>query len=241
MVDHSEWDWLGVVDLNFRDIVQRIGDANMSTGPWVAGGSARKAWQRMPWRNGDIDFFFSSRAQFDLFSDRIMDRFGGAYKKFTDRPISQSGHERVDDLWLPDTVGSDDDIPEGALYVESVYRTQNASTFSIRRKHDDTYHLKIQAVCKRYYDRVEQLMDDFDFTICQFVTDGSRVWATPLAQADLASKTIRMSPTTTRSPKTRRLVKYTAYGFVPEHELMMAALRNLTGEQPLEAEDDDDY
>lgn len=42
-----------------------IGEFNLETGPWIAGGTARRLWYGEPWEKYDIDIFFQNQLAFN--------------------------------------------------------------------------------------------------------------------------------------------------------------------------------
>lgn len=73
--------------------------------------------------------------------------------------------------------------------------------------------LKIQCINFMYYDKVEDLLDSFDFTICQFATDGKHLYTTPMALWDLARKRLVINKITFGVATLRRLIKYQKQGY----------------------------
>jgi len=73
----------------------------------------------------------------------------------------------------------------------------------------------IQIINKKYYNNINTLIDDFDFSICQFVTDGNHFVYSKNALIDLQEKQLRIAPNGTISPinSISRIIKYMNYGF----------------------------
>lgn len=75
----------------------------------------------------------------------------------------------------------------------------------------------VQVVGKMFFENEIKLVEDFDFTVCQFVTDGIRVGYTAEAREDVRDKRLRLVPTAPyRNKAPIRLVKYAKLGFVPD-------------------------
>lgn len=86
----------------------------------------------------------------------------------------------------------------------------NTSQFNIMYVRGD---LKIQLIHFEYFDSLEQVLDSFDFTICQFGFDGSNVYTTQNALTDLLGKKLVLNKLTYGVNTVRRLIKYTNQGF----------------------------
>lgn len=72
---------------------------------------------------------------------------------------------------------------------------------------------------KLFFASPEALIDDFDFTICQFVTDGRMVWCSDRALEDLTSSTLSLNGSA-KIRNTSRVLKYCSMGYVPDSNLM---------------------
>lgn len=87
-------------------------------------------------------------------------------------------------------------------------------------KHNVEYTLKIdedeyrvQLIIITYYDNAEAVLDSFDFTICQFITDGDTFGAAEHSLWDLARKRLVVHKITYGVASMRRVMKYTKQGF----------------------------
>lgn len=72
---------------------------------------------------------------------------------------------------------------------------------------------EIQLIHIAYHPSVEALLDSFDFTICQFATDGKNLYSGDYSLFDLARKRIAIHKITFGVSSMRRLIKYTNKGF----------------------------
>lgn len=88
--------------------------------------------------------------------------------------------------------------------------------------------LKVQIIKRRYYKTMEDLMNDFDFTVAQFVTDGKMVFASRAAADDLAMKRLCYAANgrVEEISMLKRLVKYANYGFMPEYGMMSGCIQS---------------
>jgi hypothetical protein len=73
--------------------------------------------------------------------------------------------------------------------------------------------LKIQLINFRYYNGIEEVLDSFDFTLCQFGFDGTHFYASDFALWDVARKKLVPHTITFATSSLRRLIKYTSQGY----------------------------
>lgn len=73
--------------------------------------------------------------------------------------------------------------------------------------------LKFQAVHVQYYDSPQAVIDSFDYTICQLVTDGVKLETGEFTLWDLARKRLVLHKLTYPVATMRRMIKYTRQGF----------------------------
>lgn len=71
----------------------------------------------------------------------------------------------------------------------------------------------VQIVTLAYYESAEAVIDSFDFTICQFATDGTTLWCGNYSLLDLGRKRLAINRISYPISTLRRLIKYTKQGF----------------------------
>jgi hypothetical protein len=86
--------------------------------------------------------------------------------------------------------------------------------------------IKVQVVGNVFHsDSIEDLYKTFDFTVCQFATDGRHVVFTPQAAHDAQKRILRLSETWVNRTRPSRVIRYFNYGFMPEKSFLREALR----------------
>lgn len=73
--------------------------------------------------------------------------------------------------------------------------------------------IEVQCIRFQYYGSKAQVLDSFDFTICQFVYDGTEIAASDYALWDLGRKRLAINKITYPLSSMRRLLKYARQGF----------------------------
>lgn len=108
------------------------------------------------------------------------------------------------------------------LTSDNAFVTKNASTFNIKV---EELTFKIQLIKKNWYKDYEDIFNSFDFTCCQFVTDGKNIIATEDAVNDCKKKIMRFNANTTREFDSRRAIKYSLYGFTPDKNILTQIIK----------------
>lgn len=75
--------------------------------------------------------------------------------------------------------------------------------------------LEVQLISRRYYDDIEALFSDFDFSICCFATDGDNIITTEEVLEDLVNKQFSLSSTNSACNTLFRLRKYMKNNYLP--------------------------
>lgn len=86
-------------------------------------------------------------------------------------------------------------------------------------------NIEIQVISWTCFPSVEALLDDFDYTISRFATDGKTLVEFKDARSDLAANVIRIANPDPRRNSMLRLAKYCNYGFTPSAGAMRTAAR----------------
>lgn len=227
MADRSELTYRPLPDGIYKQIIKRFGNVDLQYGGWISGGSVRKIWFDLPWMDQDVDYFFHSKMAFDQFIASI-DRDYGNNDNYRD--VFSIFNEPV--------------LKKRGPFM-TCYSTDNANTYTFEQfsLNDQEAKLelrfKMQAIKKYFPASLEELFGSFDFTVCQFATDGNMMVATKAAVEDCYNQMLKMVPDTPRKISVMRLAKYCAYGFNPEDSLMQSALSSLSTDTPFLGEIDE--
>jgi hypothetical protein len=108
-----------------------------------------------------------------------------------------------------------------------IFESSNAITFQIHDYGDQQNPIyktpiKVQLICRNFYDSCEELLEDFDFTICQFATDGLKFKLGRNTYLDNIDGVLKLtSPSMYSRPGfMSRVIKYITYGYKPSKELL---------------------
>lgn len=161
---------------------------------WIAGGAALSWYRGLP-VSSDIDVFFPNAKTYDL--------------------MNQSVKKRT----LPSTPlwpGIDGSVYSYTASSETSYtalsETENAVTYDVTMPTGKSY--KLQLIKRRFYVDAQDLLADFDISVCQIATDLTTVWTGQHFAEDVQNNRLRVVSANRNTPK--RLVKYWTLGFVPE-------------------------
>lgn len=103
-----------------------------------------------------------------------------------------------------------------------VYTSENALTLHLTVDDDVK---RIQLIRKNYFQSAEDVINHFDFTICQLATDGWNIVASDKTYEHIREKKIVLSKPASRT-LVKRLIKYVSYGYTPEIELVQTMIDN---------------
>lgn len=104
------------------------------------------------------------------------------------------------------------------LGCSRVYSTENADSYKYYSLDSGTYN--IQLIKRRFFDNAEQIIRQFDFTVCQLVTDGRRIEVGPTTVPDIKRRHLRLSHGLISESVIPRMIKYMVYGYRPTPELL---------------------
>lgn len=161
-----------------KPVLELLPELNIYTGPWIAGGAARRVYEGQALHNADIDVFIGS-------SDHYL-----AIKK------------KLDGL--------------GAK-LEHTSKAALSYTYAVGE-----IEYKLQIIKRQSYRNPQELIGDFDFTVCQVVTDGEYLFYGANALDHIDNKVLAFAENGRVAPINiaRRALKYFTYGFVPEGGVM---------------------
>lgn len=71
----------------------------------------------------------------------------------------------------------------------------------------------IQLIKIKFFDTAEEVLDSFDFTICQFLTDGKKIMYPPFSMIDLFRKRLVVHKINYGVSTLKRIIKYTKKGY----------------------------
>lgn len=209
-------------------LISLAGGCNIRTGPWIAGGAARRLWFGEPWERGDVDFWFSNQDQFDRARTQLHSFVSSSVLNDIDFSMHQSGPKN-----------------------KAIHSTSNAITYRVLLSRVSTEDIaSAQIIRTRWFGDLDEIFGYFDFTVCKFATDGNTVFAAPDAVKHAEERMLvynQQEGTDTPRICPKRVIKYGLYGFTAERMVMKALLDRRTPEGRIEMDnagngaDDDGY
>jgi len=215
--------------------MKQICKFNIDNGPWIAGGCVRKLWEGVEWINEDVDIFFSNLKSFDSVIHSFEEKYKRKYD--VDEPVS------IISFFKNDLIPSISPKSKVKYYpvIEDMHNTDNAASYRLsgfNKIVGSDKSINLQFISRTFPNSILDLFSDFDWTVCQFVSDGETMWAPPNAIRDLELRKLELIPETTRPITFNRVVKYISYGFDPTDEIMLKMMEFLTTGIELGVEDD---
>lgn len=105
--------------------------------------------------------------------------------------------------------------------------TANATTFEYWNKDNDS-RWTIQVITKKFYNNMQEVVDNFDISVCQIATDGESWLLGKHTAKDIREKNLRMVEPL-HPDALKRLTKYWIYGYRPVDGLIPAIQNNPIG------------
>lgn len=139
---------------------------------------------------------------------------GGAVRKLhLGQPIGESDW----DIWFKSAQQFDRcEKYMHSLGADVAYSSNNATTFKYNYNGETQ---QIQLIKRRFFETPQEVINQFDFSICQLLTDGNKLLLGKTTAQDLDTRTIRLGSDRMQSHVVTRLVKYIVYGYYPSREL----------------------
>lgn len=163
-------------------------------GAWIAGGFLRAMIAGENDDSGDIDFFFNTEEAFNKVLDLIK------------RPDSIRGAEKAFNYYTT----------PAAHNMEKLRIVDCESEVQFRPN--------IQLVRLFWFTSPEHVIDSFDFTVCQFITDGTTLWFGPKSFEDVQARAIRHHRETGDAiAALNRILKYQHKGYKIAKDLFIRA------------------
>ncbi len=218
---------MNIVHPDDAEFVEHLTHLGPKQGMWIAGG-APLSWYRGEPTTSDIDLFFEDAASYQRMLDSLVRYHDEQVKVFGSLssvfPFSAQPKPRKG----------------GNLSVSmsKLMETKNAVTFEAHATKRDTEGVKrylVQLIRRRWYPTVDELLEDFDITVCQIATDTARVVTGRHFAEDVANRRLRLHNITPSTAK--RVVKYWIYGYQPDDAVLERVLSDDT--QTLEVSSDD--
>jgi len=101
-----------------------------------------------------------------------------------------------------------------------VHESSNAMTYTFDWTKENV-PFQLQIIKRKYYQSVIELLNDFDFSICKYATDGTSFSISEEALLDEKRKILRCDLSKADRPGfIKRIIKYIVYGYTPSQELL---------------------
>jgi hypothetical protein len=94
------------------------------------------------------------------------------------------------------------------------HESDNAVTLEYHRKDDWATSWTIQIITRRYFSSLQEVIDNFDITVCQVGTCGHEWLTAPQTARDIRERNLRFTGRL-RTESVKRLTKYWIYGYRP--------------------------
>ena len=94
------------------------------------------------------------------------------------------------------------------------FESENAVTLSYHSKDDYSKNWTIQIITRRYFGSLEEIISNFDISVCEVGTAGNQWQLGPFTGRDIRERNLRFK-IPLQPDAMKRLIKYWAYGYRP--------------------------
>ena len=94
------------------------------------------------------------------------------------------------------------------------FESENAVTLSYHSKDDYSKNWTIQIITRRYFSSLEEIISNFDISVCEVGTAGNQWQLGPFTGRDIRERNLRFK-IPLQPDAMKRLIKYWAYGYRP--------------------------
>ena len=105
------------------------------------------------------------------------------------------------------------------------FESENAVTLNYWTKKDYSTNWTIQVITRRYFNSLQEVIDNFDITVCEIGTAGNEWILGPSTARDIRERNLRFKMPL-QPDALKRLTKYWAYGYRPVDGTLEAIQNN---------------
>jgi hypothetical protein len=118
------------------------------------------------------------------------------------------------------------------------FESENAVTLSYHSKDDYSKSWTIQIITRRYFGSLEEVISNFDISVCEVGTAGNQWQLGPFTGRDIRERNLRFK-IPLQPDAMKRLIKYWAYGYRPVEGTIEAIQNNPNAKWQFGAETED--
>jgi hypothetical protein len=104
-----------------------------------------------------------------------------------------------------------------------VYNSDNAITLHILVNNQTK---RVQLIRKSWFQDAKDVINKFDFTVCQLVTDGRNIVLGEHTAEHIKNKQLCLTDKAVNKDIIKRLIKYVTYGYLPDPKMVQSILDN---------------
>jgi hypothetical protein len=123
---------------------------------------------------------------------------------------------------------------------KKLHESTNAITYDVQIGRISVTQIRIQLIKNKWYSSLDELFYNFDFTVCQFASDGSNLFARDYAVNDALGKVLKRTAGKMCPLHIKRVIKYNLYGFLADTDITRELSDSYKDRTLLEATETDD-
>ena len=116
------------------------------------------------------------------------------------------------------------------------FESENATTLSYTSHHGDK-HWTLQIIKRRFFSSAEEIIDNFDISVCKLATDGKNLSLGSNTAKDIREKNLRFQMPL-QPDALKRLTKYWTYGYRPVEGTIESIQNNPVGKWHFNSDED---
>lgn len=207
----------------FSHLLSMLPPVSLRKGAFIAGGCARKLYENSTWIDGDVDVFFAGEWERDWWVNEMKRKVDALPKQAY--PIKESDTYTMGDhilSFLPsENKKQSPQLPQLFLTMS----TDNADTYQLTfvdpADATKVINSHVQVIKTRYAKSIQDLWQEFDFTVSCFAADANEIWALPQAVEDLKRKKLTLHNNENTKNLVMRVIKHHVYDFEVDDELLI--------------------
>lgn len=178
-----------------HEVIERLVPyLSYENGPWVAGGALRRLVMGDIKGEFDVDIFFRDKAQHDQLKVALEG------EKFHTHPFLRRWELKTSQM----------EENQGKTYYKSKAKD---CLFGFNDR------IQVQYIDNFFFKSADELLNDFDFTVVQLVSDGRTIRYSPITKEHIDKRILSLNPNS-QIRQMNRLCRYMSYGFKPDRTML---------------------
>lgn len=207
----------------FSHLLSMLPPVSLRKGAFIAGGCARKLYENRPWIQGDVDVFFAGEWERNWWVNEMKRKVDALPKQNYPRKVSDTFTMSDHILSFQPSVSMKQppQLPQLSLTMSTDNADSYQLTFVDPADPSMIIESHVQVIKTRYAKSIQDLWQEFDFTVSCFAADANEIWALPQAVEDLKRKKLTLNNDENTKNLVMRVLKHHVYGFEADDQMLL--------------------